>query len=188
MENSIFADMKEIWKDIPDYPKYQGSNIGRIRSVWFDKVRILKPCKRKSGYLYVSLHKDGRCKSISVHRLVWMAFNGTIPEGMEINHINEDKTDNRYPENLNLMTRKENANWGTAIQRRVEKQKGIRRPYVNQNLCKPVLQFTLDGEFVKEWPSTREANRNGFNQGHIAECCRGERKQHKGFIWKYKEC
>ena len=31
-----------------------------------------------------------------------------------------------------------------------------------------------------------ECERNGYNQGHVADCCRGERKTHKGFIWKYK--
>ena len=54
-----------------------------------------------------------------------------------------------------------------------------------KKLRKKVLQFTLDGEFVREYPSEAECARNGFCQGHVSRCCRGERKSHKGFIFKY---
>ena len=57
----------------------------------------------------------------------------------------------------------------------------------NLKLSKKVLQFTLDGEFVKEWPSAAECGRNGFNSSKICLCCQGKRKSHKGYIWKYKE-
>ena len=56
-----------------------------------------------------------------------------------------------------------------------------------KKLSKIVLQFTLNGELIREWPSTAECGRNGFNQGNVAACCRGEKQQYKGFIWKYKE-
>ena len=55
----------------------------------------------------------------------------------------------------------------------------------NPKLSKQVAQYTLEGELVKIWNSTMECCRNGFNQGHIASCCRGERKKHKKFKWKY---
>ena len=55
----------------------------------------------------------------------------------------------------------------------------------NLKLSKKVLQFTLDGEFVKEWPSAAECGRNGFNSSKICLCCQGERKSHKGFKWCY---
>ena len=54
-----------------------------------------------------------------------------------------------------------------------------------KKLSKIVLQFTLDGEFIREWPSTKECGRNGFNQSSVAACCRGELKQYKGFKWQY---
>lgn len=60
-----------------------------------------------------------------------------------------------------------------------EKNKG--KP--NVKLSKPVYQYTLDGEFVKKWPSAAECKRNGFL--HVDNCCRGERKQNKGYIWSY---
>ena len=54
-----------------------------------------------------------------------------------------------------------------------------------KKLSKIVLQFSLDGEFIREWPSTRECGRNGFNQGEVAKCCRGEKPQYKGYKWCY---
>ena len=50
---------------------------------------------------------------------------------------------------------------------------------------KRVLQFTIDGKLVKEWESLAEAGRNGFNFKNISLCCKGKRKTHGGFIWKY---
>lgn len=54
-----------------------------------------------------------------------------------------------------------------------------------QILAKQVYQYTLDGELVKVWQATAECGRNGYDFGHVAACCRGERKTHKGYIWKY---
>lgn len=75
-----------------------------------------------NGYYKIVLTKDGKKTPCRLHRLIWEAFNGPIPEGKEVNHINEVKTDNRV-ENLNLMTRKENINHGTCIKRRTETYK-----------------------------------------------------------------
>ena len=50
---------------------------------------------------------------------------------------------------------------------------------------KKVYQYTLDGELVKEWSSTAECGRNGYNQGSVAACCRGALKTYKGYIWSY---
>lgn len=76
-------------------------------------------------------------------------------------------------------TYEENVNYGTYNQRMSEKM-------TNGKTSKPVLQLTLDGEFVREYPSTMECNRNGFDYSTVAKCCRGERKQYKGFKWRYK--
>ena len=54
-----------------------------------------------------------------------------------------------------------------------------------KKLSKRVLQFTLNGELIREWPSTKECGRNGFNQSAVAACCRGEKPQYKGFKWCY---
>lgn len=54
--------------------------------------------------------------------------------------------------------------------------------------CKPLLQFTLNDEFIKEWVSAREVQRElKFNQGNVSKCLNGEYKQAYGFKWKYKK-
>ena len=50
---------------------------------------------------------------------------------------------------------------------------------------KIIYQYTLDGEFVREWKSAQECGRNGYDFSNVCSCCRGERKTHKGFIWSY---
>ena len=187
-------NMEEIWKDIKGYENmYQISNIGQVKSLehnvqqknrWgqtisrIQKSRLMKIHINKNGYFRVVLHKNGIEKNYSVHRLVYEAFVGEIPDGMQVNHINEIKTDNRVV-NLNLMTPKENSNWGTRNERVSEKQ-------TNGKNSKPVLKIDpISNEIVAEFPSAKEAERQtGFN--HINLWCRGERKSADGFIWKYK--
>ena len=57
----------------------------------------------------------------------------------------------------------------------------------NIKLSKKVLQFSLTGEFIKEWSSTQECGRNGFNFRSVSDCCLGKQKTHQGYIWKYKD-
>lgn len=106
----------EIWQDIPDYPGYQASSQGRIRS--FRKrgspPRILKPSVIPNGYLYVCLQQDGRSVSRYVHRLVLLAFRGKPPAGMTTRHLNNnDRTDNRL----------ENLCWGTFQENEADKRR-----------------------------------------------------------------
>ena len=170
---------KEIWKDIPNYEGiYQVSNLGQVKSLKRPhrlKEKILKLWVTRNGYYRVELWKQSIKKEYFVHRLVWIAFNGQIPENMQVNHINEVKTDNRL-KNLNLMTCKENTNWGTRTERQAKK------------LSKVVLQFTLEDILIKEYPSIRQAEReNGFSHQNIVNCCNGKQKTAYNYIWKYKE-
>lgn len=179
---------KEIWKDIPNYEGiYQASNLGRIKSLGrIDalghrlKEKILKPLIRPIGYYQVALWKNSKVRFYLVHRLVWEAFNGQIPENMQVNHINEIKTDNRLS-NLNLMTAKENTNWGSRNERSAKKQ-------INGKKSKPVLQFDLNDNFIKKYPSIRQVEREtSFANQYTSACCNGKYKQAYGYIWKYKE-
>lgn len=114
--------MKEIWKDVLDYEGlYLVSNFGRVKSLI--KGIILKPGFKGRGYLCVNLCKDGKLKNFLVHRLVVEAFQGKIPEGLVVNHLNEIKTDNRL-ENLEICTHKENLNYGTSRARISASKKG----------------------------------------------------------------
>lgn len=174
MEN--FAAETEIWKDIKGFEGYQVSNLGRVKSLErIDargnkrKEKILKPQMLNNGYYRATLCKNSIIKKYLVHRLVWIAFNGQIPEGYEINHLDEVKSNNRL-ENLNLVTHKENINFGT----RTEK------------CSKSVLQFTLDNILVKEYPSIKQVEREtGFANQSICACCKGKLKQAYNYIWKY---
>ena len=183
---------EEIWKDIKGFEGiYQASNLGRVKSLErfrkgkngslvTVKERILKPKLTNRGYYRVDLWKQSIGKHYKVHRLVWEAFNGSIPEGLQVNHINEVKTDNRLS-NLNLMTCKENTNWGTGIERGHKKQ-------INGKTSKPVLQFTLEDILIKEYPSINQVERElGFAQPNISACCNGKQKTAYNYIWKYKE-
>ena len=57
---------------------------------------------------------------------------------------------------------------------------------MSESLSKPILQYTKEGEFIKEWVSGIEAFRVlGINNGHISSCCQGNRKSAGGFFWRF---
>ena len=171
--------MKEIWKDKKDYEGlYMVSNWGRVKSIKFGKERILKPVTNSSGYLLVNLCKDGKVKAFTVHRLVAEAFLPNPHNYPCVNHKDENKQNNNV-ENLEFCDIKYNSNFGTRNERIAAKN-------TNGKLSKPVLQYDLEGNFIKEWRSTRECERNGFSHGAVSACCQGELKKYKDFIFKYK--
>ena len=96
----------EIWHkcEVP-YTRYEVSNQGRVRNAHTDKV--LRPRKHCCGYLHVDLHYKGQRKTCLVHKLVATAFVEGWREGLEVNHKNGVKTDNRA-ENLERVTSSEN--------------------------------------------------------------------------------
>lgn len=197
--------MQELFKPVLGFEeKYEVSNFGRIKSLNYGmrgKEQFRKVQTNKLGYQYISLWKDGKQNMRTVHSLVWEAFNGPVPEGYEINHMDENPSNNRL-DNLNLLTHKQNMNWGTVCERqskshrgkkdsettRERKSKAMIGKMVNHpGISKRVVQYTLDDEYVNDYPSTQEAARQtGFSGGCIRECCNGgRRKTHKGYKWKY---
>ena len=110
----------EAMQPIPDYPEYYATISGKI---WSDYMkRYMKSRDHGNGYKYVTLYNGDNKRNFYIHRLVWTAFNGNIPEGLQVNHKNEDKGDNRL-DNLELLTQKENLNYGTSKTRLSEKRK-----------------------------------------------------------------
>lgn len=111
--------MKENWLKIKGYDGYEVSDLGRVRSLNYNRTgetRLLKPGLGKNGYLIVVLCKNRKQKVFYVHKLVVEAFIGPIPKGKVVNHLNEIKTDNRL-ENLEITTYKKNNNHGTRNER-----------------------------------------------------------------------
>lgn len=178
----------EIWKDIPDYPKYQVSNMGNVRSLdYMHTGEIKNLCfDVVKGYSTVLLYNEKGRKTKKVHRLVAEAFIPNPDNLPQVNHKDENPGNN-VASNLEWCDAYYNVNYGTSRERMSEKLRGKKRPDVAERFSQKVLQLTLDGALVHVWPSAQEASRNGFNQGHISECCRGERNKHKGFIWKHTE-
>lgn len=166
----------EIWCPIKGYGGlYQVSDQGRVRSLKFGKELILKSARDKGGYLMVAICKNGEQKTYRIHRLVAQTFIPNPDNLPEVNHKDEDKTNNSV-QNLEWCSSKYNVNFGTRTRRMSEKR------------SKPVLQYTKSGEFVKEWKSATDVQRNlGFAKQHISDCCTGRYKSANGYIWKYKD-
>ena len=169
--------MNEIWKDIDGYEGlYQVSNLGNVKSLNYrhtGKERILKPGNNGLGYLQVNLCKNRKTRHFTIHRLVAKAFLENPDNKSDVNHKDEDKTNNCV-DNLEWMTRKDNINYGTHNERMAKSR------------SKSVLQFTKNGKFVKEWPSVIQIERDlGFSSGNISQCCNGKYKSAYEYIWKF---
>ena len=167
---------EEIWCPIKGYENiYEVSDKGRVKSLKFGKERILKLGITTDGYLMVKLLKNGEMKPYRVHRLVAQTFIPNPDNLPQVNHIDENPSNNKV-ENLEWCDAKYNNNYGTHNQRMAEKK------------SKPVLQYTKSGEFVREWKSIKDAKRNlGFYHGNISSCCTAKLKSANGFVWKFKD-
>ena len=178
--------ISETWKDVAGYEGlYQVSDQGNVRSKrrFGSKGGILKPKVDRDGYLQVGLSQNGQQKSFYIHRLVATAFIPNPSNLPVINHKDENPKNNAV-DNLEWCTTKYNLNYGTCRARLAAKLKG---KFVNGPLAKAVLQYDKSGNFVREWPSTIEVQRQtGFTQSHISGCCRGRYKSAYGYIWRFK--
>lgn len=143
----------------------------------YRKSKILKPGIDRYGYKRVVLCKNGVKKYITIHRLVAEAFLENPDNLPEINHKDEDKSNNRA-DNLEYCTHEYNINYGTHNERAAKSN-------INGKLSKKVYQYNLKGELVNTWISAAEAGRNGYNSGNINSCCRNESKTYKGYIWSH---
>ncbi len=189
----------EIWRPVAGWNYYEVSNYGRVKSLdryvrhyggmALKKGKILTPKLNLMNHCQVIFKEGERIWHPLVHLLVWEAFMGPIPEGMQINHLDENPLNNRL-DNLSLVTPKENTNYGTCIERRSKKcsetMKG-KRCYSNNQNAKPILQYTKNGKLIKEWDCIKTAAEYyGICYQTIWRHLKGKTKQCHNSIWKYK--
>lgn len=159
----------EVWKQYSG--TYYVSNQGRIKNInWHNsgKEKELKLESIKGGYLGF-FYYDEKCRKYDlIHIAVYESFVGEVPKEYDVHHINHIRTDNRL-ENLELMPRNKHSKMHS------------------EEKSKSVLQYTKDGQFVAEYKSATEAERQtNTDHSNILKCCNGKRKTANGFIWRYK--
>ena len=199
--------MKQV--DIKGFENYQITDDGRV---WSKKRnKWLKPVVNDLGYYQVSLRKNRKTFIKRIHRLVAETFIDNPDNKPCIDHCNTIRTDNRVS-NLRWCTHKENSNNPISLTNYSKAQKGKviteetrkkmseankgKTPWIKgkhhsaetlEKLSKTIYQYTLDGEFVKEWKSSMDCERNGYCHSEVIRCCNGTRGRitYKNYIWKY---
>lgn len=176
---------EEKWKAIAGYEGYAVSNLGRVKSLKYDKEKILKPYKHRDGYLFVYLYRNGKRKMFYVHRLVASAFIQN-PEGFEqVNHKDENKTNNCV-DNLEFCNAKYNNNYGTHTRRSAAAQ--INHPAKSKAV--EASRFSDFRTIEHRFASVAEANRNGYFLGNVSACCNGRycregNNKYRGLYWRF---
>lgn len=170
--------MTESWRTITEFPDYRISNLGQVESRKGKTPKILKQYN-VSGYLAVYLRANNKPSINYIHRLVALEFLPNPDNLPQVNHINENKKDNRL-ENVEWCSIIDNLNYGTRNQRIGASTKGSKK-----KRC-AIMQFSLDGEYIATYKSSNEAERKtGCHHSTILLVCKGVFHKTGGFIWKY---
>lgn len=153
---------------VEDLKEYRIDKCGNVYSL---KNKIyLKYHKNKQGYTYYMINGKQRL----MHRLVAITFIPNPNNYKEINHKNETKYDNRV-ENLEWCSRQYNSTYNNCHLRHNDWEK------------KPVLQFDLQGNFIKEWSYAKEIEKSGIAKSNLVkQCCRNQLCQTSNYVWRFK--
>lgn len=169
----------ENWKDIKGYGGYQVSDYGNVRSKnWrgTKTIRNLAPKPQNRGYLQVEITSDeGTKKTFLIHRLVAEAFLEKPNGATEINHIDENKRNNKA----------ENLEWCDGS--------GNMKAYIKNHIAtKPITrkeritQITKSGDVVREWENATLIKRElGYHPTSIWRCCEDKQRTAYGYKWRY---
>ena len=179
-------------RTVPGYEEYYAIDIstkeGKCFSIRTGKY-LSDQYSERDRRNYWGLYKDG--KQIRQQAARWIAL--TFPElveneyfeGAVIDHKDTDRMNN-HPSNLRWVTPLDNSRNPLTMVHNAEAHKGV---FVNHpKLSKRVEQYTIDGEYITEYPSVSDASRRtGINLGDIASCCRKREhcKTAGGYVWKY---
>lgn len=165
--------MKKLFCENEKIAYFAGDD-GRIFSfrkksgIW----RELKPGKKRDGYLRFDCCLNFKVKHIRVHRAVWEAFNGKIPQGLEINHINCVRDDNRL-ENLELVTRLQNSRHPPTREHSREAKRHKMRP----------VKDVTTGRLYES--ANAAARALGLNSGCISAVCNGKQNHTGGHTFTF---
>lgn len=200
----------EEWRDIPGFEGYyEASNLGRIRRRSYNIFYIDHRVKRTGIHLVkarhlkrdkherVDLRKKGLGKTFCVHVLIARAFPEICGEwfpGCHVHHKDFNPRNNT-PENLIVLSAREHLQYHYQFQSDSFKKPSDKRSKSiskaltgRRNTYKhiPILQYSLNGDFIKEWECISDVSNAGFSPGNICWCCKGKLKTAYGYIWKYK--
>ena len=150
---------------------------GKTYKTWVSE-RILKPATHERGYLFVQLCVNKKIMRRYIHRLVAEAFISNPQHKETVNHIDGNKKNNNI----------ENLEWCTYSENNAHAYKKLGKNQKNKKGSIAVLQYDLNGNFICEYPSIREAQRK-TNIRSIGAVCKGKqnRSQAGGYKWKYKK-
>ena len=162
----------ETFVKIEGFENYEVSNLGKVRNI--KSGRTLKPKLNRGGYLMYGLYENNKQKFLLLHRIIATAFIDNPEEKPQVNHIDENKTNNDLS-NLEWCTARENAIHGTRIKRFSEKN------------FKKVIQLDLNDNVLNEFESIKQAGQEtGVSRSNISSCCNGKLKSAGGFKWVKK--
>ena len=157
-------------KDIKGYEGlYAITSCGKVWS--YRSQRFLKSTIGGNGYLKVGLCKDGKMRTVNVHRLVAETYIPNPDNKPQVNHLDEDKTHN-YVNNLAWATSKENCNYGTRIDRMRKKN------------LKAVYCVELNKVFESQVEAVNELK---VNSSSLSMALNGKRSTAGGYHWRYLE-
>lgn len=166
--------MEEIWKDIEGYEGlYQVSNLGRVKGL--KRGGIIKPQLSHRGYYRVGLYKNRKYHAATVHRLVAIAFVPNPYNLPEVNHKDENKTNNRA-DNLEWCTRYYNLTFGSRVKRISDNQRKT------MSTRKPVLNVDTGKEYISISEAARDT---GYAVATISDCCNGKYQTVNGQRWRF---
>ena len=183
----------EEWRDIKGYKGLymigsQGTLLSNKKGCW----RIMS-VTNKTGWYLTAILKDKDCKrrTVRIHRLVYETFIGEVPKGYHVHHKDGNMQNNRV-ENLIAITEKEHKAIHAAQNPNIY---GGMRHYNKYIRPGAILQYSLNGELIAEYPNAKEAyrmtgvcSRNILMVAHNTEWKPGKvRKQAGGYIWKIKD-